>query len=390
MESHGLESRRLAELLEKERQGHRTTKSQFETFQKTHHHVSVTANAQEERIHELEMQRAQTQKRLASLESTFKEQLTERNNLLLSLWARLSSLCGSDWAHDNSLINGRALPSLEVVATMLPGFSKNLLAAVKTLEDMVKGFRTRIKGVERELWREYQSLENGLEVRIKKLDKLETMVRNGIASGSLSRFGASMVAAASSSDAQTQARVDALEDVVRQLRVENATLRTASDVRARAVYGGGVLGGDNTSGETVGAGSPSPSIPTGPRDRDNSRTRRNIYTSAGGTTTTTRTSTMTRASTSHGAPPPLPRPGSSASREVVPSVAGDTTGGNGSGGGDNALMLRLRDMERRLRTEREGRNQDRTAARQRLGDLENQNRELRSEVGRMKRMSEVD
>ncbi|CAI4215593.1 unnamed protein product [Parascedosporium putredinis] len=364
LESHGLESRRLAELLEKERQGHRTTKSQFETFQKTHHHVSVTANAQEERIHELEIQRAQTQKRLASLESTFKEQLTERNNLLLSLWARLSGLCGSDWAHDNSLINGRALPSLEAVATMLPGFSKNLLAAVKTLEDMVKGFRTRIKGVERELWREYQSLENGLEVRIKKLDKLETMVRNGIASGSLSRFGASMVAAASSSDAQTQARADALEDVVRQLRVENATLRTASDSLAF-----------DTDGSARQGQQPDEEKHLHERGRHNDDDADVDHDAS---------VDVARRSAA------APRPGSSASREVVPSAAGDTTGGNGSGSGDNALMLRLRDMERRLRTEREGRNQDRTAARQRLGDLENQNRELKSEVGRMKRMSEVD
>ncbi|PKS04931.1 hypothetical protein jhhlp_008297 [Lomentospora prolificans] len=366
LESHGLESRRLAELLEKERQAHRTTKSQFETFQKTHQHVSVTVSTQETRIQELEAQRAQSQKKLVGLENALKDQLTERNNLLLVLWSRLSSLCGSDWAHDNSLINGRALPSLEAVATMLPGFSKNLLAAVKTLESMVGGFQSRIKSVEKELWREYQNLETGLEVRVKKLDRLETMVRNGIASGSLGRYGSS----------ETQAHVDALEDMVRQLRVENATLRTASDVRARAVYGG--MAGDATSAivDAV-SGSPSPSIPTGPRDRESSRSRKNVYTSSG------RTSTMTRASTSHGLT------SGSSNREVL--SAADVTGGvPGSGGNDHALLLRLKEMERKLKAEREGRNQDRTAARQRLGDLENQNRELRTEMGRIKRSNELD
>ena len=348
LESHGLESRRLAELLDKERQAHRATKAQFETFQRTHQHVSVTVSSQESQIRELETSRSQAVKRLSSLEGVLKEQLTERNKLLLSLWARLSALCGNDWAHDNSLIEGRALPSLEVVGAMLPGFSRNLLAAVKTVEAMVGGFQTRIKAVERELWREYQNLENNLEVRTKKLERLESIVRNGIAAGSFTRGGGG---------AGDVARFEALEEAYRQLKVENATLRTASDVRARAAYDG--------------SGSPSPSVPTGPRDREPS----------GGSSSRRGRPRTARA---------VSRSGSSSNlREVEEGPSRDVTGGSlgvgggggsgGSGGGgarDNTLMLRLREMERRLKAEREGRNQDRSAARARLGELEGENREL--------------
>ncbi len=181
LESHGLESRKLAEMLDKERQAHRNTKNQFETFQKTHQHVTRTVNSQDARIVELETIKAQDKKRLSHLETSFKDQLTERNNLLLVLWTRLSALCGTDWAHDNSLINGQALPSLEAVSTMLPGFSKNLLAAVKTIEAIIGGFQGKVKSVEKDLWREYQTLESHLDMRTKKLERLESIVRNGVA-----------------------------------------------------------------------------------------------------------------------------------------------------------------------------------------------------------------
>jgi hypothetical protein len=351
LESHGLESRKLAELLNKEQVAHRATKHQFETFQKTHQHVSRTVSTQDARILELESTRAQDKKKITQLEATFKEQLTERNNLLLLLWTRLSALCGTDWAHDNSLINGRALPSLESVATMLPGFSKNLMAAVKMIETMIGGFQSRIKGVERDLWREYQALENNLEVRTKKLERLETIVRNGVATGTLGSH-------------EAMSRMARLEDAYRQLKVENATLRTANDVRARAAYS--ATGDPNAVVPEGSGGSPSPSIPTGPRDRDKDRTRR------GGSSS--RTATMTRSSSTNA----VPSSGSTGALDVALTERDPPAA-------DNRWMFRLRDLEYKLKMEREGRNQDRAAARQRLGGLELENRDLRGEVTRMKR-----
>ncbi|KAH8881370.1 hypothetical protein GQ53DRAFT_832420 [Thozetella sp. PMI_491] len=352
LESHGLESRKLAEMLDKERQAHRNTKNQFDAFQKTHQHVTRTVNSQDARILDLETTKVQDKKRIAQLEANFKEQLTERNNLLLVLWARLSTLCGSDWAHDNSLINGRALPSLETVTTMLPGFSKNLMAAVKTIEGMIGGFQARVKSVEKDLWRDYQTLESHLELRTKKLERLETLVRNGVATGTLG--------------GDAHSRMVRLEEAYRQLKVENHTLRTAAEVRARAAYSTG-------EGPPLdGSGSPSPSIPTGPRDRPKSS---RIPRSGSRGVSMTRTSTMTRSS--------------SGRVELVPEDATLLEPEEGqlqqNPSMDNKWMLRLRDLEYKLKAEREARLLDRAEAVKRINASESESMMLRENLEREKR-----
>lgn len=362
LESHGLESRRLAEMLDKERQAHRNTKNQFETFQRAHQHISRTVTSQDSRILELETAHATDKKRIAQLEASFKEQLNERNNLLLVLWTRLSALCGTDWAHDNSLINGRALPSLESVSTMLPGFAKNLMGAVKMIETIVGNFQSRVKSVERELWKEYQSLENNLEAKSKKLERLETIVRTGIATGSF--------------DAQT--KISQLETAYRALKIENATLQRANDARTR---GAGWTGSKKTVSshgsheDLLDGGSPSPSVPTGPHRRD-SKIPRSKTTHLEPTTTSgsrSRTNSMSRSTSTMGA----------AELERL----GTSNGENGSGknGPDNPWMFRLRELENKLKQEREARHMDRAAAKQRIQDSERQNSELAAELVRAKR-----
>jgi hypothetical protein len=369
LESHGLESRKLGEMLDKERQAHRNTKHQFDTFQKTHQHLTRTVSTQESRIGELENSKMQDKKRVAQLEATLKEQLAERNNLLLVLWTRLASLCGSDWAHDNSLINGRALPSVESVGSMLPGFSKNLMAAVKMIESIIGGFQGRIKGVERDLWREYQTLESHLDMRTKKLDRLEALVRSGLASGSL---GAGEAAA----------RLYRLEDAYRQLKVENHTLRTAAEIRARqaAAASSSDLGDDNASAVI----SPSPAVPTGPT-RSGSSTR--IPKSA---TVTTVTRTTSSAS-SHLRTEKL-GPDQDDLDNLAQAVASGSNSSlrredsSASGGSmDNKWMLRLRDLEYKLKAEREARVMDRGEALRRIKASENENATLRDNLEKEKK-----
>ena len=355
LESHALESRKVSELLDKERLGHRNTKSQFESFQKTHMHLSRTASTQDIRITELESTRSQDRKKIVVLEQTAREQLQERNELLLVLWQKLSALCGKEWANSNTLIDRQVLPSLEVIASRLPGFSKNLVAAVKYIEGTIGSFQTKIKSVERDLHREYQTLESSLDVRTKKLDRLETMVRNSVASGSLG-----------SQDAES--RLLRMEDAYRQLKVENATLRTAKDVRARAAYKSSGSQDALVPTASGGSGSPSPTVPRGPGERDKDRAP---------TTSVSRATTMTRASTSSG----LPRPTSSSMDVMLQDNAGEDDFG-GSASNDNRWLFRLRDMEYKLKMEREGRNQDRQAARQRLTAVEQENKGLRTRARR--------
>jgi hypothetical protein len=320
LETHGLESRKLADMLDKERQAHRNTKHQHETFLKTHNHTTRTVGQQETRVAQLEATLSSDRKKLAQLENSFKDQLTERNNLLLTLWNRLSLICGSDWAHGNSLINGRALPSLEAVSTMLPGFSKNLLASLKKIESIIAGFKTRARALEKDLARDYQALESSLEQRTKKLERLEALVK----STSLS----------SSSD--QRAEIVRLQDLNRLLRVDLAALRSATPRKPHY--------------EVIEPGSPAPSIPTGPRTK--ALTRHQTQSSVG---TTAETSVPERASTSAG----------------------------GSGGeADQWWVFRLKELERRLKAEREARLLDRSGARKRLEEGERRNEELRLELER--------
>ena len=343
LESHALESRKVNEQLEKEQTAHRNTKTQFETFKKTNQHLSRTSTTQDARITELENGRGQDRRKIATLEQTARDQLQERNELLLTLWKRLSGLCGREWSNNHTLVDRQALPSIEVVASRLPGFSKNLMAAIKTIETMLGSFENKIKSVERDLTKEYQALENNLDMRTKRLDRVESMVRNSVATGSLT-------------SQEVKSRMTRLEEAYRKLKVENATLRTASDVRARVAQ-------SNESARSGSAGgSPSPAVHRGPGERERGSSRSGYRDSRGQTTTCTSTS-------------------GDVGLGLVEMGQGDS-GHSGSSNNDNRWLFRLRDLEQKLKVEREGRNQDRQAARQRLGGLESENKELRDRVRR--------
>ena len=188
LESHGLESRKLADLLERERLGRRADQAQQDQWQKTHVYTSRTVSQNENRIKELETARSSDRKKIANLEQQYKDHLGERNNLLLALWNRLSTMCGPDWQHQNTLVNGH-LPSLDVVSNMLPSFSKNLLLAVKSVEGLMDGLKGKVRCVERDLWKEYQTLEQSLDLRVKKLDRLENLIQSNRVSGSHTTAG---------------------------------------------------------------------------------------------------------------------------------------------------------------------------------------------------------
>ena len=338
LESHGLESRKLADMLDKERQAHRNTKHQYETFQKTQQHTTRTLSQQESRVLELETARQQDRRKLATLENSFKDQLNERNNLLLTLWDRLSTLCGTDWAHNNSLINGRALPSLEAVTNMLPGFAKNLLAAVKTIETLVGDFKSRIRSVEKDLWKEYQTLETNLELRTKRLDRLETMARSAVPGMA----------------GDGKAEIARLKDTNRALKTEISTLRAANNVRA------GIYGNDP---------SPSPSVPTGPRHKfvDKSRTSTMTRTHSASAVETFDRASNSRSASRAGSTEKSVTQGSLADEEYKP---------------DLKWQVRLKELEFKLVAEREARKLDRSNALQRLEEEHRKNAALTAEIER--------
>ena len=352
LESHGLESRKLSELLERERQARRADKQSFEQSLKSHQQASRTITNNNSRITELENARNQDRKRFTSLEQQFRDQLSERNTMFLAIWKRLSSICGPDWAHSNSLINGN-LPSQEVIGNILfwPGFSRNLLLAIKTVEGVISGFKSRIKSIEHDLTKQYSNLEHSFNQRARRLERVEDTVKN-------MRSGRGHSSSSSSSEAA-------------KLRGENRLLKAEINLLQSNTRTHG-------SASAAAAAVMSPRSPSlgGTENAERSLARHNS-TSGGDRSRSERT--LTRSSTG------LPQPSHTSSTSTLTNNAGAMTHRSRSGtasweGTDDKWVHRLHELERRLKAEREGRLLDRNGARKRLEERDVENQRLRDQL----------
>ena len=366
LESHGLESRKLAELLDRERHAHRADKQSFDKALKSHHQASRTITQSNSRISELEAARDQDRKRFMVLEQQLKDQLSERNSMLLSVWKHLSAMCGPDWAHSNSLINGN-LPSQEVIGNILfwPGFSRNLQLAIRTVDSVVSGFKNRIRDVERDLAKKYQTLEHTLTSRVKKLDRMEESFRNMRAQ--LHSKGYSI----SSSEA-AQLRSDN-----RLLRTEISLLETNSRSRgpSPATAAGVTAGLGQSPSRTSRSFNRGSEVQPSSLVRHNSMVERpsEQHRPASG---------LTRSSTG------LPPSQSSSDLTVTDNTGAMVRGSRHGHGRDDPTTLgrlpfRLRELEKRLKGEREARLVDRNGARERLAERDEQIQRLKAQMERM-------
>ena len=174
LEDAAFEHKRLEDMVEREQLNRRQDKHSFEQALKSHEQASRIAGHNNARIAELEQAKLAHRKQLSNLEAQYKDQLAERNQVLLTIWRKLSAMCGPDWAHNHSLINGN-LPSQEVIGNILfwPGFSRNLLLAAKQVEGVMSNSKDKIKNIERDLYRNYTALEKEFETRNKKLERIE-------------------------------------------------------------------------------------------------------------------------------------------------------------------------------------------------------------------------
>ncbi|KAL4924674.1 putative anucleate primary sterigmata (ApsB) [Aspergillus undulatus] len=343
LESHGLESRKLSELLDRERHARRADKQSFEQALKSHHQASRTITQNNSRISELESARSQDRKRFTGLEQQFREQLNERNSMLLTIWKRLSGMCGPDWAHSNSLINGN-LPSQEVIGNILfwPGFSRNLLLAVKTLESVINGFKVRVKDVDRNLTKQYQTLEHAFSLRIKKLDRLEETTMN--------------------MRAQLQTRNQTgLSPELSKLRGENRLLKAELNLlqahpRSR----------NTTTADMVGS----------PRSST-------VDSSERGPLVRAESSPKSLARSNSGIPQPS-HVSSSTTLADNSNQIGRPRHKYAEPGNQDVWIKRLHELERRLKAEREARLLDRSGARKRLEERDAENQRLRAQLDRQR------
>ncbi|OJD13511.1 hypothetical protein AJ78_06037 [Emergomyces pasteurianus Ep9510] len=393
LESHGLETRKLADLLERERQAHRADKHSFEQSLKSHHQASRTISQNNSRISDLEAARSQDRKRFSILEQQYKDQLGERNAMFLNIWKRLSAMCGPDWAHSNSLINGN-LPSQEVIGNMLfwPGFSRNLLLAVKTVETHIGGFKARIKSVERNLTKEYQNLEHTLNIRVKKLERMEEMVQNLRSSQQHHR---------STPPNPSSPEISKLRGENRLLKAELNLLQSHSRARAANAT---VAGSGNTHGASRHSAS---NLAANALSRYSSSTAVDNTSTAGSQTNnqapppSRSSSTVSRGSS--GIPQPSQYSSSSTltNNPVAPTSTSTSTqvtqqqsqyhhvtsprhSHSSSEPSQEKWIKRLRELERRLTAEREARLLDRSGARQRLEEQNARNEELAAELARQR------
>jgi chromosome segregation ATPase len=391
LETSGLEYRKLTEILDRERQGRRQDKHSFEQSLKSHQQSARALSANNSRLVELEQARQADRRKISQLEAQFKEQLQERNSVLLNIWKRLSAMCGPDWAHNNSLINGN-LPSQEVIGNMLfwPGFSRNLLLAVKQVEGTLSTFKDRIKRVERDLWKEYTTLEHTLDLRTKKLERIEQVWEN-MKSQQSQVDGTPRASKSKTPEMQKlkgENRLLKAELSLLQQQHSNAHFRAHSRGQSRnSVLSGGMStdGASSTNGGIPQRGS-SMRGPSTMIRHHTTNVVEHLYGANNDGRSMRSNSISSRTSTNRPggelmipagpfqAPPNgnFPAPPSNASSSEVGAGAP----------GQEKWIHRLRELERRLKAEREARLLDRSGARRRLEERDAVNEELRMELER--------
>ena len=331
LESQVLESRKLADLLDKERAARKSERAAFEQLQTTQSTTSRRIAEHSTKVTELERQRNRDNRSLNALESQYKEAIADRNSLLLQSWTRLSAVCGKDFAHRNATVNmptttatTSSTPSSDkltmdqAISSSLPAFTKNYLLALKSIESIVAGFKTKLKTVERDLWKEYHVVESALESRSRRLDRLESLVRGGIGD-------------------QSAARTEAAK-----LRTENRLLKTELNLLKQAA---------EKSSPPAG---PAVNVPHVAPALQRSRTQVDPSMHPGGLG--------------------LMRNDSSPS---LPNYS-DTDSG------EKRWILRLRELEKRLKNEREQRMLERGAASRHVMDVNKQKEEIKMELEREK------
>lgn len=136
------------------------------------------------------------------------------------------------------------------------------MLAVQTVEGIVGGFRARIRSVEKDLWKDFQTLEHALDVRAKRLEGLEKAV------------AAAQMGAGKRTASRASAHSEVESEELRKLRGENRILKAELQFH-RQVPPPPTPQQPQRAGSVatleVPGGSPSPRSPSGGSHKDASR-----------------------------------------------------------------------------------------------------------------------
>ncbi|GAB7337786.1 hypothetical protein MBLNU457_g3055t1 [Dothideomycetes sp. NU457] len=373
LESTGLESRRFSDLLDKERQARKHDQHQYDQSQRgSATHLRAIAN-HETKIMELETARGQDRRKLNNLERQWREQLDERNKLLLSLWTRLSTLCGAEWVQQHKLVNGE-VPSADSISRELAPFNRNIVEAIKQIEVLVGGFKTKIRGVEKSLLQDYQTLEHTLDARVKRMEALERSVQDTQAqidaqrAEEMNRLRPTVSRSPSIGEDGRRRLSKANTEELNKLRIEVKTLRTELKFHRQQSSN---LGQEKLAQEAAAVAN---------------RRSSTIGTGA--------SSTGSASKVSQAIANKLLRHHSTSAVDVLHQAKADADNGTSTNRqpiviatppiqpSEQRWVHRLKELERRLKAEREARLLDRRGARQRLEEKSAENQELKGQLER--------
>ncbi|KAG9317962.1 hypothetical protein JVU11DRAFT_14 [Chiua virens] len=123
------------------------------------------------KVHELEARLAKDQKSLLSSESQYRDQLTERNTLLLTIYQYMDKILGVDKTPKRG---GQAETK---PFTNFSVFHDNLITRLKALSQIQLDFDKRVKEAEARFTDKLTDMRKQLDTRWKQIDKFETSVK---------------------------------------------------------------------------------------------------------------------------------------------------------------------------------------------------------------------
>jgi hypothetical protein len=362
LETSGLETKRLTDALEKEKQARRADRQAWDLMQRNQQSLTRTIQQNDSRVGEIETARQADRRRYQHLEQSLKNQLADRNALLGSLLNRLSSLiCGPDFNQRNR--TNEISYDNDAMAKSWAQFNRNIDTAMEAVEKTLSSVKTQVRDFERGLTKDFTNLERALEIRTKRIDQLEQFM-------STARHASDQQGRTSSSSTRDD-QYARLRSENKVLKAEIQSFRTASNPN-----------GSNNSQ------SPIPARASSTRDRGRRETSLMRHFSGSPSHSheeergTTSPVLMDPTVTVPGAHPPR---AAAESPRRQPSLhhTGSLHTRNASGGSaslepsEQRWVHRLKELERRLKGEREARLLDRSGARKRIEEAEGEREELR-------------
>ncbi|CAL1703091.1 unnamed protein product [Somion occarium] len=122
------------------------------------------------KITELEQRLSKDQRTLLSTEAQYRDQLTERNTLLLTIYQYMDKILGVDKTPKNGQAETKPFTNFSV-------FHDNLITRLKALSQIQLDFDKRVKDAESKYAEKLNDMKKQLEARWKQLDRFENSVK---------------------------------------------------------------------------------------------------------------------------------------------------------------------------------------------------------------------